>query len=1418
MKNYRLGIDVGSTTVKIALIDFNGQLVFSFYRRHFTKTIDTLSQLFDQVIKEIGNVPTMVSITGSAGMGISEKTEWNFVQEVMASAELVKIKYPTVRTMIDIGGEDSKMIFFNENKPPDIRMNGNCAGGTGAFIDQVCGILNIQPGELNQLAQNHTNIYSIASRCGVFAKTDIQNLLSRKIHKEDIAASVFHALAIQTMNNLARGFEIKSKVILTGGPFSFLSELRNSFIRVLKIHSEDVLLPHGSEIFSALGAAFLCEPTSNIATIEQLKIDLQKKEDVIQTNDEKLNPLFQTEQEYLQWSAKKTISIATIKPTDYIGTDCFLGIDSGSTTTKIVLIGENHELLFSFYRNNNGNSIETVSLGLNQLKQEMIRSGKDLKITQTAVTGYGEDLIKNAFGIDYGMVETIAHFTAAKHFDPKVSFILDIGGQDMKAIFINDQIISRIELNEACSSGCGSFIENFANSLGYKTPDFALLACKADAPYDLGTRCTVFMNSKVKQALRQHVSIENIASGLSYSVIKNCLYKVLKIKDMCELGSHIVVQGGTFKNASVLRAMEVLTGQKIICSNSPELMGAYGCALYALKKYRKDKTTSLFIGFDKLQNLDHITNKQRVCKGCENNCTVTEFDLGNESCFYSGNKCERYFNNKGEKAERGFDMHEFKYELLFSRTSVPKGKPILKLGIPRVMNIFENYPFWCSLLTECGFEVILSSPSTTKLYEKGLGTVMSDNICFPAKLAHGHVVDLTEKGVDRIFYPMVFFESKEFTEALNTYNCPIVSGYPDVIKSSVNTETRYNIPFDSLNINFKDEELLKKACLKYLKQFGIKSSKFEEAFKIAISEEKKYKNLIKEKATEVIKKANENKRLIALLAGRPYHIDYLISQKTSTILSDMGVDVITEDSVDFDHQLSFKDIHVLSQWAYPNRIYKAAKWVADQSDNVQFIHLNSFGCGPDAIVLDETIEILKAAGKNHTHIRIDEMSSSGSIRLRLRSMLESLKMKQSDSTDYSKARIKLPPFEVKDKNRLILAPNFSHIYSPFIPSLFEISGYKLEVLPESDKSSVEYGLMYSNNEICFPAIIVIGDIIRALKSGKYNLDEVAIGITQTGGQCRASSYLSLINKAMISVGFKDVPVISVSSENGLQAQPGFVIDWKSMLGITFTSSLYADSVAKMFYATVSKEKIKGTSKKLLDYYIAAVQPFIVKKDTKAIQKLLKKAVVDFNAVEVHNITLPKVGIVGEIFQKYNSFANNYLVDWLIDQGIEVVIPPLLDFFTQWFVNVEANHKAFIDRSPFSRITTFFLEQTAERYFRKYEKINSDFKFYTPFHRIKDISKKAEKILHLTNQFGEGWLIPAEVASFAEDNINYVISLQPFGCIANHIISKGIEKRIKDLYPEMNLLFLDFEAGTSEVNVLNRLHFITKSAKESAEKT
>jgi len=1401
----KLGIDIGSTTAKVVALDENNNVIYKSYRRHYTRLIETITDILTELAEQVGDVELNICMTGSGAMGMTERIGMQFVQEVIAVTKSLKTFYPDAKTLIDIGGEDAKLVLLEEGKSPDIRMNGNCAGGTGSFIDQMASLLGVHIEEMDGLAQKSTTIYPIASRCGVFAKTDVQNLIARKINSSDISASIFHAVALQTINSLARGCEMKPQVVFCGGPMTYIPSLQKAFITLLKLKEGDYAMPQHAELFTALGAALSVKEDNKPVQITQLIEQLANYSSNLQMVDQHLDPLFSDENPLATWDLERHVIEIPQKECAKLQ-DAYIGIDSGSTTTKIVVTDSQANILYSFYANNEGNPLKTAIGGLVSFQKELTEKGCKLRILGSGVTGYGEDLLHSALNMDYGIVETIAHYLAARKIDPQVSFVLDIGGQDIKAIFAQNDTITDIEINEACSSGCGSFIEGFAMNLGYSAQKFSELACQSSAPCDLGSRCTVFMNSKVRQAIKDGATVEDLSAGLAYSVVKNCLFKVLNLEHLKDIGNNIVVQGGTFKNKAIFRALEMLSGKSVSSSNKPELMGAYGAALYAISK--KTEKPSTFIGFENLASTTNYETRFTYCKACTNNCQITVFHFLNGKKCYSGHKCEKVFTNNSEKQERGENIFEFKREILFKQEpSTNKAK--LKIGIPRILTIYENFQFWQNLFHHAGLEVVLSNESTVSLYEKGSGTIMSDNICFPAKLSHGHIVDLAEQGVDRIFYPFIVFEKEEFDKAHNCYNCPIVTAYSEVLHN-----IKIGIPIDSPAFTFRNDNLLKKACVAYLNTLGINGKTAQLAYEKAHITQDLHKESIQNKNLEILTKAKKDNIPVILLAGHPYHADPLIHQKMSDILSDLGVCVINEEITSDKDCNSFRtDFFTISQWAYPNRILHAANWAAKQDIPIHFVQINSFGCGPDAIIVDEVKDLLKRSNKSYTLIRVDEIASTGSIKLRLRSLVESIKLK--DYTEIVKKDfITTKPFTIEDKKKIILAPWFGDFYSPYLPLIFEALGYTLVNLPKSSKQTLDVGLKAMNNEICYPALLIVGDILSGIQSGNYDLENIAIGITQTGGQCRATNYIAMIKRSLINAGYENIPVLAITTGAGtINDQPGFDFDFKKALFTILHSMFFGDALSRLYYGTVSRELVTGQTEALRDKYLEKSIELLSQKKHKQLKELLKEAVVEFNNIPCTDRDVQVIGIIGEIYVKYNSFGNYGIIKWLLEQGVEVSIPTITNFFLQTFVNSETQREQFIENKNMWNGVSKLTEIIINKYIAQYEKILTKFVHYRYAESVREQAQLASKTVNLLNQYGEGWLIPGEIAGFAKQGIKDIVCIQPFGCIANHVIGKGIEKKIKKNYPEINLLFLDFDYGTSEVNIHNRLHFMLMEKEE-----
>lgn len=1389
-----MGLDIGSTTVKAVVLDESGGVCYSKYERHNAHVSQTLSGVFGEIGERLKDARFSLTVTGSVGLGVAERSKIDFIQEVVASTAYVKRYYPSAATIIDIGGEDAKVVFLNDGGAPDMRMNGNCAGGTGAFIDQMAVLLNTTPEGLDGLARNSSHIYPIASRCGVFAKTDIQNLAAKNATREDIAASIFHAVAVQTVVTLSHGCDIRTPVLFCGGPLAFLPSLRKAFTDYLNLSEEDIVVPSDAQLLPAWGAALMAGGERRMTACEWNELIADDAPNGMRSYSS-LPPIFGNGQELEAWREAKNCHLMDPAPLHAGRVEMMLGIDSGSTTTKIVAIDRDKRLLFSYYTPNDGNPVAAVGRGLRKLMDECVAAGAEPVVCGGCSTGYGEDLIKAAFRLDYGIIETIAHYIAAREITPDVSFILDIGGQDIKAIFVDRGVLTRMEINEACSSGCGSFIETFAKSLGYSVSDFAALACTAEFPCDLGTRCTVFMNSKVKQVLREGASVADIAAGLSYSVVKNCLYKVLKFRNADELGERVVVQGGTMRNDAVVRAFERLTGREVFRSGRPELMGAFGCALYA-----RDRAVA-GVPLEKIVEASSYTSRTTECHGCENSCMVTRYRFANGNDYFSGNKCERHFSNRGDYDVVGRNAYAEKLHLLFDRPERRDGR--MTIGIPRCLNMFEEYPFWHTLLYNCDIRVVLSDASNMPSYESNVRKVMSDNICFPAKLVHSHIATLAASGVDRILMPYVIYERAEDRQAVNSYNCPIVSGYSDVVRSVENL----SVPLDTPTVSFRSERLLRRQCLEYLGSLGVDRVTANKAFKFALAEYHTFIRKMKSIDEEIVSGSRAAGRMTILLAGRPYHADQLIQHKLSDMIASMGVDVITDDIVR-DEQIEIGDTHFVSQWAYPNRILRAAEWCVRQGSDVQLVQMTSFGCGPDALLTDEVRDLLGRYGKSFALLKIDDVSNIGSLKLRVRSLIESLKLGHCRRTE-ARPFVTTPVFGEKDRRRKILIPFFTPFISPLIPHIVARAGYDVESLPASSAYTAEMGLKYANNEICYPATLIVGDMITALQSGRYDVSRTAVAISQTGGQCRASNYISLIKKALVEAGFADVPVISVSPGSGLKnTQPGFKIPWRKLLRSAVGSVIFTDCLARLYYPAAVRETEAGAAAALRDKYMSEAVKIIRERSEgqqiASFRDLLSRAAGEFSQIVPAGVDRPKVGIVGEIYLKFNPFAQKGLTDWLVEQKIEVVSPVLADFFMQGFVNRDVKLRTGLEKS---RIPDWLMRHVFEwmqGIIDSYNAAAARFEYFRPLGNIYHEAAAASKIISLNARFGEGWLLPGEIATFAMGGVNDVVSLQPFGCIANHIVAKGVEKRIKTLYPQMNLLSLDFDGSVSDVNITNRL--------------
>ena len=1082
----------------------------------------------------------------------------------------------------------------------------------------------------------------------------------------------------------------------------------------------------------------------------------------------------------------------------------FLGIDVGSTTTKAVVLGQNGELLYSSYNNNEGSPLNKT---LEILKELYILINKDTRIAKATVTGYGEGLIKAALGIDIGEIETICHFRGAKEFMPNVEFILDIGGQDMKALMIKDGVINNILLNEACSSGCGSFIEGFSKSLGISIDEFAKLAISSKRPVDLGSRCTVFMNSKVKQVQKEGVSVSDISAGLSYSVIKNALYKVIKIRNFDELGKNIIVQGGTFYNDGILRSFEKITGINVVRPEIAGLMGAYGAALIS-KENHKENEISTIITRDKINDFTIETSCER-CGICGNNCLLTINKFSETEKYITGNRCERPLGEIAKKKNVP-NLYKYKLKRIFSYKPLSKEEAIRgEIGIPRVLNMYENYPFWFTFLTKLKFKVVLSPISNKEIFKLGIETIPSESACYPAKISHGHIMYLINKGLKIIFYPCVPYEYKEDSGANNHYNCPMVTSYPDVIKNNIDDLKEKNIKYLSPFLSLHNKEKLYKRLYEIFEEFNVTKKEIIEAVDAAFNERENVVSDIRKKGEETLKYIEEHKMKGIVLSGRPYHIDPEINHGLTDIITSFNMAVLTEDSVAHLGNLE-RPIRVVDQWMYHTRLYRAAAFVKERTD-LELIQLTSFGCGLDAVTSDQVAEILASRGKMYTLIKIDEGSNLGAVKIRIRSLKAAMEEREKNNVKLKNIdnsyKKNLFTKEMK-KDWTILAPQMSPIHFQFIEKAARASGYNIDVLPANDKEAIEEGIKYVNNDACYPSILVIGQMINALKSGKYDPNKTALIISQTGGGCRATNYVGFLKKGLREAGFPNVPIISLNVL-GMERQPGFKISYrlikKLMMGV-----IYGDLFIRVLYRVRPYETVKGSANKLYEYYREKAFKNVENGNKNEMNKLVKEIVKAFDTLEINDEVKPKVGIVGEILVKYHPTANNNIVDVLEKEGAEVVVPELLDFFLYCCYNSKFKNR-YLSGSSIVKTGC----DIAISYIESYRKVvikelqNSE-RFGYPS-SINNLAKKAANVVSLGNQTGEGWLLTGEMVELIESDVNNIVCIQPFACLPNHITGKGMIKALKSKYPLANIVAVDYDPGASEVNQLNRIKLMMSVA-------
>ena len=1391
----KVGIDIGSTTIKYVVMDDDKTVLHKDYSRHFSEIGAALTNTLSTLKEIVGETKFKIALAGSAGMGIAKKISLPFVQEVIACRTAVEEFIPQTDTVVELGGEDAKIIYLNG--APEVRMNGVCAGGTGSFIDHMAALLSTDALGLNALAEKGRQIYTIASRCGVFAKTDIQALMNDGAKKADIALSIFQAVVNQTIGNLAQGRPIDGVVAFLGGPLHFLPELKKRFVETLNLAPEQVVETDKGNYFVAAGAA-LSDEAQDISVAE-LEASIKKSEAAAKAETRKADfILFRNHSDYQNFRARH--DSAKVKRGDlqsYSG-KIFVGIDAGSTTTKICAIGRNREILYTAYGSNGGSPLKTVVAQIRAL-YESLPAG--VEVGKVFTTGYGEAIVKAALHADGSEVETFAHLTAAQEFCPNVSFVLDIGGQDMKCFFVKDGTIGNITLNEACSAGCGSFIQNFAQGLNMSVGDFAAKALDSEAPVDLGTRCTVFMNSKVKQAQKDGASVSDISAGIALSVIKNALFKVMQLRNVEDLGENIVVQGGTFYNDAVLRAIEEILGREVIRPDISGLMGAYGAAILALES--DNGAVSNLLTADALENFDVVTKSYR-CGRCGNNCLITMQKFPDGGKFFTGNRCERGVGGKPKTSAEIPNAYAYKYRRLFDYEPLENPRRGV-IGIPRVLNIYEDYPFWHTFFTKLGYRVELSAKSNAEIFYKGISTIPSDSLCYPAKLAHGHVMDLIERGVTKIFYPC---EPYNFdTRSDNFYNCPIVASYPENIRGNMDILREKNIKFLQPFLPVHDMKKLKRRLAEELASENISAQEISDAVDAASAELENYRADIRKFGEETLARIEKTGEQAILLVGRPYHVDPEINHGISEMIQSYGLPIISEDAI---YHLPTKSdsISVVNQWSYHARLYHAAHFAAEHS-NVTLIQLSSFGCGLDALTTEQVKEIVEAHGRIYTMIKLDEVSNLGAARIRLRSLLAALKRKTPAA--YVPVEFKPRPRFTADckQTHTILAPQMAPIHFELIQTVLRKYGYRVVIPEMPDKAAIDLGLRYVNNDMCYPAIVVIGQLIAALKSGDCDPDNTSIVLFQTCGACRATNYISVLRRALKFAGFGQVPVFACY---GLETDD-FELS-RDCLMDAIKAAVYGDLLMNVANRMRPYELRAGETDRLYENWMALAKGDLLNGNYLSFRRNVKNIVAQFDAIPIdETLDKPKVGIVGEILVKYHPVANNQLEKVLAQEGAEVVMPDLIDFFLYTAFD-EISRQKLLGGSKKDRLFGEIFIQFIEFFRRPMKNALKDSVHFRAPHSIKETAKFASRHVSIGNMAGEGWFLTGEMVKLIEEGVENIVCLQPFGCLPNHITGKGVMHGLRESYKNANIVAIDCDAGSSEVNQLNRLKLMLAVAKKS----
>ena len=1452
-----IGIDVGSTTTKIAVIDEKTEeLLLADYRRHHAAQLPSVLKALQLAQEHFPDARARLALTGSGAKPAAEALQAPYIQEVVANSIALRKLYKQVGTAIELGGQDAKMIFFGRDEKTgemnvsDMRMNGSCAGGTGAFIDEIASILKVPTEDFNSLAADGTCVYDISGRCGVYAKTDIQPLLNQGVAKADLALSAFHAVAKQTIGGLAQGLDIERPVAFEGGPLTFNPVLIQVFSERLELKPEDIIIPEHPETMVAYGAALSLKgmfahsapEKQDFLPLAQWQKRLYSAKNNAQAADASTaQPFFSSQAEYEDFLCRHKLAQPhgdSLRPGQTIR--AYLGIDSGSTTTKFVLLDENENLLDSFYAPNGGDPLTVAKNALTAMGERYRRAGVNLEILAAGTTGYGEQLFARAFSTEYHVVETVAHARAAAKYAPDASFILDIGGQDMKAIWLDNGIITNIVVNEACSSGCGSFLENFASSLGISVDKIAEAAFSSQNPAQLGSRCTVFMNSSIVTEQRNGKMSEDIMAGLCRSIIENVFTKVIRISNLSSLGEKIIVQGGTFQNDAVLRALEQYLGKEVIRAPYPGVMGAIGAAL--LTKEAMEGANPPARSFPGLKALESFTYSQEAnspCPFCANHCKRTIVRFPNGSSWVTNNRCERgevvgdpkdpavqaAQKARTEGRARIPNCYRLREKLLFEDYPVPEQitKRDCVIGIPRVLFFWETMPFWSTFFRSLGFEVRLSAASSHRLYEEGLYAVTSDTVCFPAKLVHGHLRDLVKKGVDRIFFPSITSVPSENTEKTSQWMCAVVKGYPLVVRNSDNPEHFAGIPLDAPLFHWYTDEDRQAQLTKYMADaYGISKEETLLAIRFADQAQQSFHQQLEEYGQSILTEAEKNGSYAIVLASRPYQSDPLVNHKLPELFTDMGIAVLTADAVPGINEvdLSASRLDIVNN--YHARMLASAV-IAAENPHLEYVQLVSFGCGHDAYLSDEIIRMMKEiSGKTPLILKLDESEIQGPLRIRVRSFMETVSMQRKKQ---EKRSLKQPgePYSVKftardKKERIVLVPNTSHAFSRVMSAAMKKQGLRAESLDIGREEAIRLGKQYVHNDICFPAQIVIGEALAALKSGKYEGKEIAVAMAKYVGDCRLTHYGALLRKALDDAGYKDVPIITNDDVDYHQLHPGFKLNLASALGIAYAMPMI-DILEELLRKIRPYELEKGSAQRAFDSAMDALVEGLENAGAAGAKKGFQKAIAIMNQVPYDRTHLkPQILIVGEYLLNFHPGANHDIEAFLEKNGFEIIEARMSDVIQKTYFCRDTQIKEYHLKKPLTekawyRLADIFFELAHNAA----DKIAAAHPLYdTPACRLPELVKASDPIIHHTFDAGEGVLIPGEILHHAARGCRAFVILQPFGCLPNHVVGRGIAKKLKELYPDAQILPLDYDPDVSFANIENRLQMLIMNMKNRDE--